>query len=107
MVAQTWTLVVVTCYWCLFLREDEPLFQAVRTGDINKVRRLVMHSGTKLMLPSKLGWLAIHQAAWYGQEMCLRVLLSGNTQTTQTDRHRHTPTHVRVCFLSSSAGDDQ
>ncbi|XP_029705437.1 ankyrin repeat and SOCS box protein 2-like isoform X2 [Takifugu rubripes] len=56
--------------------EDEPLFQAIRTGDVNKVRRLVMHSGTKLMLPSKQGWLAIHQAAWYGQDTCLRVLLS-------------------------------
>lgn len=29
------------------------------------------------MLPSKPGWLAIHQAAWYGQDACLRVLLSG------------------------------
>lgn len=56
-----------------------------------------MHSGTKLMLPSKEGWLAIHQAAWYGQDTCLRVLLSGNTQTTQTDTH--TPTHPCTCVF--------
>ncbi|XP_042245807.1 ankyrin repeat and SOCS box protein 2-like isoform X1 [Thunnus maccoyii] len=56
--------------------EEEPLFQAIRVGDVSSVRSLVMRSGTNLMLPSKPGWLAIHQAAWFGQESCLRVLLS-------------------------------
>uniref|UniRef100_A0A3Q3NC95 Ankyrin repeat and SOCS box containing 2a, tandem duplicate 1 n=1 Tax=Labrus bergylta TaxID=56723 RepID=A0A3Q3NC95_9LABR len=37
---------------------------------------LATQSETNLMLPSKPGWLAIHQAAWYGQETCLKVLLS-------------------------------
>uniref|UniRef100_A0A8P4JZR6 SOCS box domain-containing protein n=1 Tax=Dicentrarchus labrax TaxID=13489 RepID=A0A8P4JZR6_DICLA len=41
------------------------------------VKALVTCSGTNLMLPNKPGWLAIHQAAWYGQDTCLRVLLSG------------------------------
>uniref|UniRef100_A0A3Q0SZF9 Ankyrin repeat and SOCS box containing 2 n=1 Tax=Amphilophus citrinellus TaxID=61819 RepID=A0A3Q0SZF9_AMPCI len=31
---------------------------------------------TNLMLPSKPGWLAVHQAAWFGKETCLRMLLS-------------------------------
>ncbi|KAG7233587.1 hypothetical protein INR49_006862, partial [Caranx melampygus] len=56
--------------------EEEPLFRAVRTGDASRVKALVMSPGTNLMLPSKPGWLAIHEAAWYGQETCLRVLLS-------------------------------
>ncbi|KAM3600595.1 uncharacterized protein V6R79_025588 [Siganus canaliculatus] len=56
--------------------EEEPLFHAVRVGDINTVKGLVMRPGTNLMLPSKPGWLAIHQAAWFGQDACLRVLLS-------------------------------
>ena len=77
-------------WWCFCHREEEPLFQAVRTGDVSKVRRLVTHSGTNLMLPKKPGWLAIHQAAWYGQDRCLRVLLSGNT---------HTHTH---CFCGAA-----
>uniref|UniRef100_A0A8C4DW11 SOCS box domain-containing protein n=1 Tax=Dicentrarchus labrax TaxID=13489 RepID=A0A8C4DW11_DICLA len=57
-------------------REEEPLFKAIRVGDANKVKALVTCSGTNLMLPNKPGWLAIHQAAWYGQDTCLRVLLS-------------------------------
>ncbi|XP_026164004.1 ankyrin repeat and SOCS box protein 2-like isoform X2 [Mastacembelus armatus] len=56
--------------------EEEPLFKAIRVGDACRVKALVMHPGTNLMLPSKPGWLAIHQAAWFGQESCLRVLLS-------------------------------
>ncbi|XP_008294394.1 ankyrin repeat and SOCS box protein 2-like [Stegastes partitus] len=55
--------------------EEEPLFKAIRTGDANTVRALVMDPGTNLMLPSKPGWLAVHQAAWFGQEACLRMLL--------------------------------
>ncbi|XP_041660741.1 ankyrin repeat and SOCS box protein 2-like [Cheilinus undulatus] len=58
------------------VEEEEPLFKAIRVGDASQVRVLVMRSGTNLMLPSKPGWLAIHQAAWFGQAKCLRVLLS-------------------------------
>ncbi|XP_070782008.1 ankyrin repeat and SOCS box protein 2-like [Enoplosus armatus] len=56
--------------------EEEPLFKAIHDGDVSRVKSLVMCPGTNLMLPSKPGWLAIHQAAWYGQDTCLRVLLS-------------------------------
>ncbi|XP_062271263.1 ankyrin repeat and SOCS box protein 2-like [Scomber scombrus] len=56
--------------------EEEPLFKAIHVGDSCRVRALVMRPETNLMLPSKPGWLAIHQAAFYGQESCLRVLLS-------------------------------
>ncbi|XP_054474996.1 ankyrin repeat and SOCS box protein 2 [Anoplopoma fimbria] len=56
--------------------EEEPLFKAIRVGDASRVKALAMCLGTNLMLPSKPGWLAIHQAAWYGQETCLQVLLS-------------------------------
>ncbi|XP_014326553.2 ankyrin repeat and SOCS box protein 2-like [Xiphophorus maculatus] len=56
--------------------EEEPLFRAIREGNANKVRALAVCPGTNLMLPSKPGWLAIHQAAWFGQDSCLRMLLS-------------------------------
>nr|XP_046229530.1 ankyrin repeat and SOCS box protein 2-like isoform X2 [Scatophagus argus] len=56
--------------------EEEPLFQAIRVGDVSRVKMLATRPGTNLMLPSKPGWLATHQAAWYGQDKCLKVLLS-------------------------------
>ncbi|XP_028996664.1 ankyrin repeat and SOCS box protein 2-like isoform X2 [Betta splendens] len=56
--------------------EEEPLFKAISIGNVNRVKALVMQPATNLMLPSKPGWLAIHQAAWFGQDVCLKVLLS-------------------------------
>lgn len=56
--------------------EEEPLFKAIREGDASRVKALAMCPGTNLMLPSKPGWLAVHQAAWFGKETCLRMLLS-------------------------------
>ncbi|XP_034555975.1 ankyrin repeat and SOCS box protein 2-like [Notolabrus celidotus] len=56
--------------------EEEPLFEAISEGDVNRVRAMAMRPGANLMLPSKPGWLAIHQAAWHGQAPCLKVLLS-------------------------------
>ncbi|XP_047243092.1 ankyrin repeat and SOCS box protein 2 isoform X3 [Girardinichthys multiradiatus] len=56
--------------------EEEPLFRAIREGNPSKVKALAMCPGTNLMLPSKPGWLAVHQAAWFGQDSCLRMLLS-------------------------------
>lgn len=56
--------------------EEEPLFKAIRDGDASRVKVLVMCPATNLMLPSKPGWLAVHQAAWFGKETCLRMLLS-------------------------------
>ncbi|KAM9703430.1 ankyrin repeat and SOCS box protein 2 [Menidia menidia] len=56
--------------------EEEPLFRAIREGDARKVRELAMGPGENLMLPSKPGWLAVHQAAWFGKDTCLRMLLA-------------------------------
>ncbi|KAM9817515.1 ankyrin repeat and SOCS box protein 2-like [Neosynchiropus ocellatus] len=58
------------------LEVEEPLLKAVRLGDASMVKHLVMCSGTNLLLPDKPGWLAIHQAAFYDRESCLKVLLA-------------------------------
>lgn len=70
---------VCNCRFVVFntCREEEPLFTAIRDGDISRVKALVSFLGTNLMLPSKPGWLAIHQAAFYGHRTCLNILLSG------------------------------
>lgn len=56
------------------------------------------------MLPSHPGWLAVHQAAWYGQEACLKVLLSGRRTKTH-EMHTHTQSQqVTVCLCSAQPG---
>lgn len=56
--------------------EEEPIFQAIRLGDTARVKALALRPGINLMLPSKPGWLPIHQAAWFGQLTCLQALIS-------------------------------
>lgn len=56
--------------------EEEPIFQAIRLGDTARVKALSLKPGTNLMLPSKPGWLPIHQAAWFGQLECLKALIT-------------------------------
>ncbi|KAM6914986.1 ankyrin repeat and SOCS box protein 2-like [Xenentodon cancila] len=77
--------------------EEEPLFRAIRDGDAHKVKALATRSETNLMLPSKPGWLAIHQAAWFGQEACLQVLLSAQPgMTNKRTAHGETPLLVAI-----------
>ncbi|XP_037541609.1 ankyrin repeat and SOCS box protein 2 [Nematolebias whitei] len=77
--------------------EEEPLFRAIREGDSSRVKTLAMCPGTNLMLPSKPGWLAVHQAAWFGQEACLRMLLIAQPgMTNKRTSHGETPLLVAV-----------
>ncbi|XP_059897247.1 ankyrin repeat and SOCS box protein 2 isoform X1 [Gadus macrocephalus] len=58
--------------------EDGPLFAAIKKGDVRQVRALVGQEHSQMS--SKPGWMAIHEAACYGQEACLNVLLTGKGQ---------------------------
>ncbi|XP_076021478.1 ankyrin repeat and SOCS box protein 2 [Genypterus blacodes] len=58
--------------------EEDPLFKAIEHGQVRQVKALIVQPGTNLMLPPKPGWLAIHQATWYGQVACLRLLLAAH-----------------------------
>uniref|UniRef100_A0A3B4ARI2 SOCS box domain-containing protein n=1 Tax=Periophthalmus magnuspinnatus TaxID=409849 RepID=A0A3B4ARI2_9GOBI len=69
--------------------EEEPIFQAIRVGDAARVKALALKPGTNLMLPSKPGWLPIHQAAWYGQTACLKALISGRQPGMLNKRAAH------------------
>lgn len=94
----------------IICREEEPLFKAISDGDVRRVKALMLDPGTNLMLPSKPGWLAIHQAAWFGQHTCLKVLLSGkyiHRVYSQTHRIRVQSKTVICCSLLSSAWNDQ
>uniref|UniRef100_A0A8C6SQG8 Ankyrin repeat and SOCS box containing 2a, tandem duplicate 1 n=1 Tax=Neogobius melanostomus TaxID=47308 RepID=A0A8C6SQG8_9GOBI len=79
------------------LVEEEAIFQAIRVGDAALVKALALTPGTNLMLPNKPGWLAIHQAAWSGEQACLRALISvqPGMVNKRTD-HGETALHIAV-----------
>ncbi|XP_072842707.1 ankyrin repeat and SOCS box protein 2 [Pogona vitticeps] len=52
---------------------EDPLISAIRKGD-EKALHNMMQSGKNLAQPNKDGWLPLHEAAYYGQEGCLKLL---------------------------------
>ncbi|XP_028296257.1 ankyrin repeat and SOCS box protein 2-like isoform X3 [Gouania willdenowi] len=62
--------------------EEEPLFKAIRDGDLMKVQDLLKLPETNLTIPNKQGWFSTHQAAFYGQSDCLQLLLSAQPRLT-------------------------
>jgi len=49
---------------------------AIRDGDEKEICNM-MKSGKDLSEPNKDGWLPLHEAAYYGQVGCLRLLQKG------------------------------
>ncbi|XP_066484709.1 ankyrin repeat and SOCS box protein 2 isoform X2 [Tiliqua scincoides] len=54
-------------------RVVDPLESAIKAGDVEKLRSMIQ-SGRNLAQPNKDGWLPLHEAAYYGQQECLKLL---------------------------------
>lgn len=59
------------------LREVDPLVKAIWDGNASLVRTMVRAPDLNLLQLNEHGWMPIHEAAYYGQEECLRALLGG------------------------------
>ncbi|XP_016372158.1 ankyrin repeat and SOCS box protein 2-like isoform X2 [Sinocyclocheilus rhinocerous] len=55
--------------------ELEPIAKAISEGDVGSVRLLVKQPGCNLLKPNKDGWMPLHEAAYYGQDQCIKILL--------------------------------
>ncbi|XP_077179664.1 ankyrin repeat and SOCS box protein 2 [Paroedura picta] len=51
----------------------DPVVSTIREGDEETLRAMIK-SGKNLAQPNKDGWLPLHEAAYYGQEGCLKLL---------------------------------
>uniref|UniRef100_A0A672PB76 Ankyrin repeat and SOCS box containing 2 n=1 Tax=Sinocyclocheilus grahami TaxID=75366 RepID=A0A672PB76_SINGR len=58
-----------------FFRELEPIVKAISEGDVGSVRLLVKQPGCNLLKPNKDGWIPLHEAAYYGQDQCIKIIL--------------------------------
>nr|XP_055042092.1 ankyrin repeat and SOCS box protein 2 isoform X3 [Misgurnus anguillicaudatus] len=56
-------------------REMDPIVKAIGEGDVGTVRLLVKTSGCNLLTANKHGWIPLHDAAYYGQVECIKILL--------------------------------
>ncbi|XP_016384858.1 ankyrin repeat and SOCS box protein 2-like isoform X1 [Sinocyclocheilus rhinocerous] len=55
--------------------ELEPIVKAISEGDVGSVRLLVKQPGCSLLKPNKDGWIPLHEAAYYGQDQCIKIIL--------------------------------
>ncbi|XP_041668589.1 ankyrin repeat and SOCS box protein 2-like [Cheilinus undulatus] len=57
------------------LRDDGPVVSAIRRGDVKAINDLVTSAPGSLLKENKDGWIALHDAAFCGQEECVKSLL--------------------------------
>ncbi|XP_052391928.1 ankyrin repeat and SOCS box protein 2-like isoform X1 [Carassius gibelio] len=55
--------------------EFDPIAKAILEGDVGSVKLLVKQPGCNLLKPNKDGWMPLHEAAYYGQDQCIKILL--------------------------------
>lgn len=54
----------------------DPVLKAIKEGDAEALT-VMIKDGKNLAEPNKEGWLPLHEAAYYGQLGCLKVLQQG------------------------------
>ncbi|XP_043962575.1 ankyrin repeat and SOCS box protein 2-like isoform X1 [Gambusia affinis] len=70
-------------------RESSSLLKLIMDGDAEALMDLVRQRPSSLTEPCSQGWVAIHEAAYYGQLQCVRILL------------RVDPSSVNRCTLNN------
>ncbi|XP_070705596.1 ankyrin repeat and SOCS box protein 2-like [Pempheris klunzingeri] len=59
-------------------REFSPLQSLIMNGDVESLVDLVRQKSSSLMESNNEGWIALHEAAYYGQLQCVSVLVSAH-----------------------------
>ncbi|XP_035534522.1 ankyrin repeat and SOCS box protein 2-like isoform X2 [Morone saxatilis] len=59
-------------------RELSPLQTLIINGDTEALMDLVRQQSSSLTEPNKEGWIALHEAAYYGQLQCVSILVSAH-----------------------------
>ncbi|KAJ8349089.1 hypothetical protein SKAU_G00276780 [Synaphobranchus kaupii] len=79
------------------VEQADPLFTAIWEGNVKMVRDLVNCSSKSITEPYRDGWIALHEAAYYGQEECLRILLRARPEMINTRSEKNqTPLFLAV-----------
>ncbi|KAJ8288917.1 hypothetical protein COCON_G00015760 [Conger conger] len=66
------------------VEDSHSIVTAIRSGDVKTVSDLASSSAKSLLLENKDGWIPLHEAAYYDQVECLKVLLKA--QPTSLDK---------------------
>ncbi|XP_072558750.1 ankyrin repeat and SOCS box protein 2-like isoform X1 [Paramormyrops kingsleyae] len=78
--------------------EENPVIRAISADDVKTVKEMAKSDLESLTQPNKDGWLALHEAAYYGSLDCLAVLLRVHTGMI----NKRTPREQTPLFLAVS-----
>ncbi|XP_075387473.1 ankyrin repeat and SOCS box protein 2 isoform X1 [Tenrec ecaudatus] len=75
----------------------DPVLKVIKEGDEEALNAMIK-AGKNLAEPNKEGWLPLHEATYYGQVGCLRVLLRAYPTTVdQRTLQEETPLFLATC----------
>ncbi|XP_040920115.1 ankyrin repeat and SOCS box protein 2-like isoform X2 [Toxotes jaculatrix] len=83
-----------------FRREFSPLQCLIMNGDAEALVGLVRQRSNSLMTPNDEGWIALHEAAYYGQLQCVRILLRAYPDSV----NRRSLTNQTALLLAAGRG---
>ncbi|CAI5684917.1 unnamed protein product [Oreochromis niloticus] len=73
----------------VYKREVSPLQSIIMSGDAEALMELVRRRLSSLMEPNDEGWIALHEAAYYGQLQCIRILVRAAPDSVNRDTLKH------------------
>ncbi|XP_058235368.1 ankyrin repeat and SOCS box protein 2-like [Hemibagrus wyckioides] len=73
------------------VQDEEQMMSAVGSGDVRKVRDILTREETprNLLRADADGWTALHEASYYGQAECLKLLLTAVPEMMDTGTRKH------------------
>lgn len=61
------------------VRDLSPLQRVIINGDSKALMDLVRRGSSSLTDKNDEGWIALHEAAYYGQLQCVKILIRGKS----------------------------
>ncbi|XP_038823990.1 ankyrin repeat and SOCS box protein 2-like [Salvelinus namaycush] len=61
-----------------------PLVPVIENGDLKALKEIVKCNPKSLFVPNEDGWISLHEAAYYGQEECLKIILRAHPGIVNT-----------------------
>ncbi|XP_072553479.1 ankyrin repeat and SOCS box protein 2 [Salminus brasiliensis] len=55
--------------------EEDPIVKAIQDGDVGHLRQIIKKPDCNVLIPNQYGWIPLHEAAYYGQDQCIKALL--------------------------------
>ncbi|KAL0967558.1 hypothetical protein UPYG_G00253770 [Umbra pygmaea] len=81
------------------LMEGTQLVSVIEKGDLKALKEIIICNPKSLLVANEDGWISLHEAAYYGQEECLKIILAAHPSMVNTRGTRNqTPLLLSAVF---------